>query len=103
MECLTVSNAALSSILKEDAEVTGIGGEGKVIGNFAESCSSAMMGTETGLEKFIEVIVRKVSSEGEWVEASSQGDVNHRGDNVGRRGLDEMRWEEVQVAGGSSQ
>lgn len=98
MEWLTVSNAVLSSILKEDAEVTGIGGEKQVIGNFEESCSSVMMGTETGLEKFSEVIVRKVSVEGEWDEASNQGDVNYRGDNVGRRGLDEMRWEEVQLA-----
>lgn len=56
----------LSSILKEDAEVTGIGGEEQVTGNFEESCSSAMMGTETGLERFSEVIVRKVNFEGEW-------------------------------------
>lgn len=34
MERLMVSNAALSSILKEDAEVTGIEGEEQVIGNF---------------------------------------------------------------------
>ena len=40
----------------EDGEVAGVCGEEDVVGDFQESCFSAVLGTETGLKWFEQVI-----------------------------------------------
>ena len=40
----------------EDGEVAGVCGEEDVIGDFQEGCFCAVLGTETGLKRFKQVI-----------------------------------------------
>ena len=47
----------------ENVEVTGVGGEEKVVGDFEECSFRTVVGAESGLECFIQVIGREVMFE----------------------------------------
>ena len=56
-----VSKAALKE--DEDGDNTRISSHEKVVSDLDESCFSAMMGTETGLELFIHVVIGEMGME----------------------------------------